>query len=101
MTCFTGQREVSHKLHLHCHGACALAFLTASPLRIKGEMGRCDIQLACQLLTAKQLTYGIISLKIRGRIGTRAFANGVLVHHLDVAYLAVVARYLVSSAGGI
>ena len=50
VTSLTLKNEVGHELHLYCDKTCTLAFLTASPLSIKGEILWCESHLLGQWL---------------------------------------------------
>jgi hypothetical protein len=76
------QHQVRHKLHLDRNHASTLTLLTTAPLRVEGEILWSEAHLLGQRLFGIEITDGIVSLHIRGRIGSRGLTDRVLVNEL-------------------
>ncbi len=81
----TRDGDIGHELHLDGDFPFPLALLTSATFGIEREIGRCEAHLLGTLLCGKQCPYLIVCLEVCGRIGTRRFANRVLVDEFHSA----------------
>jgi hypothetical protein len=97
-TRLTRQLDVGHKLHTHFDDSLALTLLATTTGGIEREVGRCHAGMFGKGLVRKQATNLVIGFDIGNGVGTRGFADRVLVDHLDSRQQRHVARKLTELA---
>ena len=85
VTTFALENQIGHELHLNRDDTRAFAFLASAAVGIEREVLGGETHLLGQGLVGKELADGIVSLHVRGGIGARALADGVLVDELHMA----------------
>ena len=91
MTAVAFEHQVCHKLHFHGNHSGSLTFLASSSFRVEREILRRKSLLLGKRLVSEELSDGVVSLYVCGRVRACALADGVLVYELHVLHLLPVA----------